>query len=685
MFPATRHAPVIPGESRLLHGGDYNPDQWLHAPAILDEDFRLMPLARCHTFSVGIFAWTALEPEEGRFTFAWLDRLMDRHAAAGHRVILATPSGARPAWLARRHPEVLRVLRDGRRAAYGDRHNHCWTSPAYRERVRSINEALATRYANHPALGMWHISNEYNGECLCPLCRAAFQHWLQQRHGSLETLNEAWWTAFWSHQLTRWDEIEPTDFVCDGMMLDWMRFTSWQVADFLRWEVEPLRRLTPGVPVTTNFMGLFPHLDYARLAAEVDVVADDQYPRYDPGDPEVLGTIRHLALKHDLLRAAKRRPFFLMESCPGAVQWKTPQRLKRPGVHRFEMLQALAHGADGTCYFQWRAGRGGSEKLHGSVVGHDGTEHARTFRETAAWGRALESLQAVRGTCVEPRVALLFDWESRWAQKFSSGTGADDWRYVEVATEFHAPFWARGIAVDVVCADADLAPYALVVAPQLWIMTPAVAARWRAFVAAGGTLVATWDTAMADASNRMLLGGWPGEGLTDLFGVRIEEMDRCPRDETRRLVAAPGCDLGTDPRAREVFGVGAAAGGEVLATYGEEFYAGAPALVRRRHGPGAAWYAAARFDVPTLDAWLGGLAEALGLPRALDAALPAGVTAQVRGAGAERFLFVLNGNNRPVTVALGSRSGTCAETGEPVAGTLDLAAFDGRVLRLASA
>lgn len=204
-----KYPPVHPTVEGMMHGGDYNPDQWLHMPEIIEEDFRLMPLAHCNTFSINIFGWSAIEPEEGVYTFAWLDDIMDRLAEKGYHAILATPSGARPAWLSKAYPEVLRVEADRRRNLHGQRHNHCLTSPVYRQKVKQINRKLAERYKGHPALKMWHISNEYGGACHCDYCQDAFRAWLKRRYDNrLDKLNAAWWTGFWSHTYTDWEQIE---------------------------------------------------------------------------------------------------------------------------------------------------------------------------------------------------------------------------------------------------------------------------------------------------------------------------------------------------------------------------------------------------------------------------------------------------------------------------------------------
>ena len=401
---------IIDKYPHILHGGDYNPDQWQDSPEILEEDMRLMKKAGCNEMSMGIFAWSTLEPEEGVFDFSFLDKAMDDIYKAGGRVILATPSGARPAWMAQKYSEVLRVCEDGIRNEFGARHNHCYTSPIYREKVRIINEKLAERYCEHPALIAWHISNEYGGECHCPLCRAAFREWLKNKYGSLEKLNHEWWTKFWSHTFTDWEQIVPPGPLGDtglhGLTLDWKRFVTYQTTDFMKEEIKAVRKYSHNIPITSNLMGFYPGLDYRELSKELDFVSWDNYPEWQANSNDI-NTAKLAALTHDLMRSLKMQPFLMMESTPSLVNWQSYNKLKRPGVNELSSLQAIAHGSDSVLYFQWRKSRGSSEKFHGAVVDHEGSENTRVFREVAKLGKRLKGLDEIVGTVTVSDAAIL--------------------------------------------------------------------------------------------------------------------------------------------------------------------------------------------------------------------------------------------------------------------------------------
>jgi beta-galactosidase len=666
----------------MLHGGDYNPDQWQHMPDILREDLRLMQLAGCNAMSVGIFAWTALEPSEGVFTFDWLDRTLDGLADNGVYALLATPSGARPAWMSQQYPEILRTRSDHGRNLHGVRHNHCFTSPIYREKVATINAKLAERYANHPALLAWHISNEYSGECFCPLCEKAFRQWLQVRyHHDLDALNSAWWTTFWSHTYTDWSQVVPPskhgEIFVHGQNLDWKRFVADQTLDFIQHEIAPLRRFTPNVPVTTNFMGTYANIDYWKLATAMDVISWDSYPEWNHADDVELAPV--IAFQHNFNRCLKGgRPFMLMESTPSVTNWQNYGKLKRPGVHLLTSLQAVAHGADTVQYFQWRKSRGSSEKFHGAVVDHVGHEHTRVFREVAELGQALARLDDVVGTPMPAQVAVIYDWENRWALEDAQGPRNDnEKKYDATCYQQMQPFWQLGIPYDIVAADGDFSRYKLLIAPLLYMLRPGVAEGIEAFVRNGGTFVATYLSGWVNETDLCFLGGFPGP-LRPLLGIWSEELDCLSPGETNEIIMAPDNALGLTGTftAHTFCDLIHAEGAQVLARYAHDFYAGSPALTVNAVGDGQAYYMAARHNADFLTNFYTKLADELRLARSLETDLPHGVTAQRRSDGARDFIFVMNFANEARQLALPGEQGyTDLLTGETRGGTLELAPY----------
>lgn len=628
-----KNAPLFP---HIIHGGDYNPDQWIDTPEIWDEDVRLMKLAHINSATVGIFAWSLLEPEEGRYDFDWLETVLDKLHANGVSAVLATPSGARPPWLAQKYPEVLRVEESGIRNEYGVRHNHCLTSPVYREKVRQINRALAERFKDHPALTLWHISNEYSGACHCELCQQAFRDWLRQRyHNDINELNHYWWNGFWSHRFTDFSQISSPkgrgENHVPALTLDWNRFVTAQHISFLENEIAPLRELTPDVPVTTNMMCLYPGIDYQEMAKHVDVISWDSYPQWEQGRNEQ-EALTH-AFSHDLFRSMKQgQPFLMMESTPANVNWRDVNKLPKPERQAQASLLAVALGADSVQYFQWRKSRGGHETFHGAVVDHSGHENTRVFRQVAALGQQLVKLDEAVGSRCDSKVAVIYDWENRWATDRYCGYNNIRRDYAGECIKWYAPFLRRGIAVDVISETDDFTRYDLVIAPYLYLLKEGVKERIADYVRDGGHFVTTYLCGVVDPHDLCYLGGLPAGELKDVFGVWAEETDALPPDAPGRASYA-GRTYSVD----HVCDILHTAGAEILGTYESDFYAGSPAVTKNSYGKGAAYYCAFRSDGDFADDFCANLIAACGVIS--DTAIQSPTTIFQRKRGDLVFLF----------------------------------------------
>lgn len=647
-----RHPPIVKSFPHFLHGSDYNPDQWIPwKDTIWKEDMRIAKLAGVNSLSVGIFAWAALEPAEGQYNFGWLDEILGMMADNGMVAVLATPSAARPAWLSQKYPEVLRVDARRVRHLHGGRHNHCMTSPAYREKVTQINTLLAERYKDHPALGVWHVSNEYGGECHCPLCQEKFREYVKNKYGTLEALNEAWWTAFWSHTYQDWSQVESPSPIGEtnthGLNLDWKRFTTEQFVDFYLHETAPLKRITPDVPCTANLMGTYPGIDYFRLAQVLDVVSWDSYPQWT-GGPDDAAIASRAAFMHDLTRGLKDKPFMLMESSPSATNWRPIAKLHRPNVHMLQSMQAVAHGSDTVQYFQYRKSCGASEKLHGAVIDHEGTENTRVFRDVAAVGERLKGMDDIVGAGTPSKVALVYDWNVRWIFDDLKGMLQDKTAYEETVIEHYRAFWRQGVPVDIIDSTCSLEGYDVLVAPMLYMLRGDFAQRIDAFVKGGGTYVATYATGYANETDLCFQGGFPGP-LKETLGIWSEEIDALYPDDRNSIV--------WNGKSYETFGLCElthAKGATVLGVYGSDFYAGQPALTVNERGQGKAYHIAARTGRDFLDDFYRKIVDDRAIPRAFDAPLPEGVSAQVRGDGEREYVFIMNFTNKDVVVDAGA-------------------------------
>ncbi|MFD0692905.1 beta-galactosidase [Paenibacillus sp. GCM10027628] len=683
-----KYPPISPKLPVFMHGADYNPDQWQHDPHVLEEDIRMMKLAKCNVMAIGIFAWSALEPQEGIFTFEWLDRVLDTFAANGIYAWLATPSGARPAWMAEQYPEVLRVGSNRVRNLFGARHNHCYSSPVYREKVAIMNKKLADRYAHHPAVVGWHISNEYGGECHCDYCQHAFRGWLQRKYETLDALNMAWWTAFWSHTYTSWSQIESPaphgENLVHAMNLDWKRFVTDQTVDFCRHEISPLKDVNSNLPVTTNLMDAYEGLNYWKFADVLDVVSWDAYPTWhDAADQSDLAA--WFAMNHDMFRSIKGgQPFLLMESTPSLTNWQPVSKLKRPGMHMLASLQAVAHGADSVQYFQWRKSRGASEKLHGAVIDHVGHEHTRVFQDVAAVGGILEKLTEVLGTWVPAEAALIFDWENRWAVKDSQGPRNMGIKYEETVLRHYRAFWDQGVPVDVIDMDGDFNKYKLIVAPMLYLVRPGVGERIEEFVAAGGTFVTTYWSGIVDENDLCFQGGFPGP-LRKTLGIWSEEIDGLHDHDVNHIVCTEdnSLNLSGEFEVRELCDLIHTEGAETLAVYGGDFYEGRPAITVNRFGKGKAYYLAARGQDSFHRVFYKRIFSEAGIVSALQTELPSEVTVQLRSDGEYEYVFVMNFSSSEQMIRMDDNSYTEILSGNQVSAleSLELPPYGVRILK----
>lgn len=628
---------------RILHGCDYNPDQWLDYPDILEEDIRLMRKAHVNSVALGIFSWSRLEPRDGEYHFSWLREIMDRLWAAGIHTELATPSGARPAWLDAAYPEAMRVSKNGQRDRHGRRHNHCMTSTQYRHKVSELDRRLAEEFGSHPGLLLWHISNEFGGECYCPLCAEKFREWLRQRyHNDIDQLNAKWWTSFWSHHYDSFDQIDPPfahgEDSIQGHLLDWRRFTSWNTVDFMRTEIEAIRAGGSQAPVTTNFMSLYNGIDYHQMSRELNVISWDSYPAWH-GEESVFQTACNTAFEHAMMRGCRPdRPFLLMESTPSLPNWHQRNKLKRPGIHRLASLQATACGSDGVQYFQWRKSRGAEEQFHGAVVDHAGADN-RVFREVTEVGELLEKLSTVCGSLVRSQAAMVFDWDNRWALDHTSGLIQDNKGYVDCCQEYYSAFTRNGVELDVISVEDDFSRYRLLVLPMLFLTKPGFEEKLEKFIQDGGHVVGTFLLGYVDESTLCRLGGFPGGRLKELFGVQAEEIDTLYPDDRNEVAFEGGIEGTCSVRDYcELLNI-LDENTQVLGRYRQDFYAGRPVITRKRIGSGCAWYAAARLDRAGVEKLLYAVWQDAGMEPKV---LPENVEYHCRQKGNVRYHFYLN-------------------------------------------
>ncbi|MEV0244916.1 beta-galactosidase, partial [Streptomyces sp. NPDC050674] len=569
------------GLTRLAFGGDYNPEQW--PESVWQEDVRLMREAGVTLVSVGIFSWALLEPSPGTYDFGWLDRLLDLLHEHGIRVDLGTPTVVPPVWFYRAHPEALPVTAEGVRYEFGSRAAICHSNADYREAAAAITHKLAERYGDHPALAMWHVHNEYGvpvSACYCDSCAAHFRRWLATTYGTVDAVNEAWGTAFWGQRYAAFEDINPPRLtpaaVNPGQALDYKRFADATMRENFVAERDILHRLSPGVPVTTNFMTALSQcdsVDYWAWGREVDLVTNDHYLITDGRRTHV-----NLAMAADLTRSvAGGAPWLLLEHSTSGVNWQPRNPAKAPGQMARNSLAHVARGSEGALFFQWRQSRRGAEKFHSAMVPHGGTD-TRVWREVVALGASVEALSEIRGTRTRADVAVLWDWHSWWAQNLDWRPSVDhDAR--ERADSFYEALYDRHLTVDFAHPEADVSRYPLVVVPALYLMTEAAGRNLSAYVENGGTLVVSYFSGIVDEHDAVHEGAYPGP-LRDVLGLTVEEFSPLLPGERVRVTGPGGTELSADVWTEFVVPRGA----ETVLTYADGLTAGLPAVTRHRFG-----------------------------------------------------------------------------------------------------
>lgn len=606
-----------------------------------------MQEAGVNLVSLAIFSWSRLQPDESTWNFEWLDRIIDLLHGGGVRVNLATATASPPPWLCHAHPEMLPTLADGTRLWHGARQQYCPSSPVYRSAARLLVEAMADRYARHPALAMWHVGNEFGCHvpaCYCDVSAQAFREWLRQRYDTLEEVNRAWGTDFWSQRYSSWEEIIPPrrtpTWPNPSQQLDFMRFSSDALLECYEIEHEVLTRLSPDIPVTTNFMSFFKPLDYWKWAEREDVVSNDSYP--DPADP---ASPVKAAMAGDLMRSLGRgRPWILMEQTTNRVNWREINVAKPPGVMRLWSYQALARGADGIMFFQWRQSRVGAEKFHSAMVPHGSLETSRVWHEVKTLGAELGRLDAIGDTKMHAEVAILFDWESWWALELPSKPSTAV-RQIDQVEALYRPLYEANVAVDFARPEDDLSTYRLVIAPSLYLVTDEAAANIERFVGGGGVLLMTFFSGIVDQFEHIRLGGYP-KPFAGVLGLSVIDFHPLAAGQEVALRFSDGTVGQGSVWSEEI----ELSGAEAIATFGDGEDSGRPAITSHRFGDGTAIYLGTRPEPATLARTLKSVLAAVGV--ADGAAMPRGVEVVRRAGKGKSVLFVLNHREVAVDVPI---------------------------------
>lgn len=628
---------------KILYGGDYNPEQWTED--IWEKDMELLKKAGVDIVTLNVFNWAMLQPDEETYEFSQLDKIVERVSAEGMYICMATSTGAHPAWMARKYPDILRTEFNGMKRKFGGRHNSCPNSLTFRKYSVLLAEKLAEHYKEQENIVAWHISNEYGGACYCENCEKAFRVWLKRKYKTLDAVNKAWNTHFWGHTFYDWDEIVAPNLLSEhfeenrsmfqGITLDYSRFNSDSMLENFKDEYKAIKAQIPEARITTNFMGTYKPLDYKKWAGFLDMVSWDNYPEKNAEPAKT-------ALNHELMKGIKNGlPFMLMEQTPSVSNWLADNGLKRPGVMRLQSYQAVAHGADTVMFFQMRRSPAACEKFHGALIDHAGREDTRVFRECARLGEELKKLGAeTLGAVTKAKTALIFDWDTWWAVEGSAGPSTR-LKYLDEILNYYRAFYKLNISVDIIGTEDDFSRYEVIAAPLFYMVKPGAEEKMKDFARKGGTLVFTYFSGYVNENDYITVGGYPGK-IKELTGIWVEEIDALSSEERNSFIyknktypAELLCDIIHTE------------GAESLGEYQEDFYKNTPVITKNLYGEGRVYYVGTRSNEEFYTRFI----EEICLEKQLPAVLTGvpesiyprlGIEVTEREKEGYRYLFLLN-------------------------------------------
>ncbi len=665
----------------ILFGADYNPEQW--PQEVWQEDIKLMQAAQVNCVSLGIFSWAKIEPNDGIFSFDWLDTIIEMLHQGGIKVNLASATASPPAWLCKKHPDILPIDIAGQTLWPGSRQHYNPASESYRSHARRLIGAIAKRYGKHPAVISWHINNEYACHIQASFDDESarhFRYWLELRYEEISHLNRVWNTAFWSQNYESFDEILPPRKAPHnpnpGQLLDWKRFWSDKYVELVEMELAIIRELSPGIPVSTNLVGEQFFFDRRALSKNLDYVSWDSYP-----DPALgLQAASRNAMHHDFIRSLKAdRPFVLMEQVNTQVNWRAINSQKPEGVMRAQSFQAIARGADGIMYFQWRQSKAGDEMFHGALVPHLGAvmpngEETRAFREVRELGQELKNIKSIIGSIQKPQVAILYNAESHWALSLPSKPASID--TIQCIETWHKAFWNDHIDLDIVHPDDDLSGYKLIVAPALFMLSQTQANKIESFVEHGGKLICGYFSGIVDQNNHAYLGGHP-RLLQKVLGIWVEEWHPLQKNECVTMIDQD-CIKTEIHNWHELVHL---AGAQAIASYDDGALAGNPSVTRNYFGKGSAYYLAADIDAPWIETFIISCIKKSGLRKRVIS--QAGLETSIRENDTHIFIFIINHNQSIAKADLASLSGTDLLSGKTFTGPIELNPQEVLILEIA--
>lgn len=625
-------------------GVDYYPEQW--DPSLLEEDLDNICELGCNAIRIAEFGWHLMEPAEGQYDFSFFDHVIERAKARGLSIVMGTPTATIPAWLAKKHPDILSEFEDGTKRVFGGRHVYCFNSPTLYRYAEGIIRAMAEHYKDEKAIVAWQIDNEFGHEdsdiCWCPQCRDAFQAYLKEKfHGNIGSLNDAYGTVFWSQTYNDFGEIPlPARTITThnpALRLDWERFRSESIVKFAAFQARLLREIIPGVVVIHDFPGggLGKHADYSAVSKHLDVAAYNNYPVWG-GQPEPLPP-NEIAFGLDYIRGLKQRNFWITEAIMGAQGHDITGFSPRPNQAKMWAYQAMARGCESLFFFRYRGATKGAEQFCYGILDPDNVKR-RKFYEVQSFFRDIRQYASQLETPITSQVAIVYDYDSLAAFRIQRQSVLLDCE--AEMKKYHKFFYDRNVPVDVIPADRDLTGYQVVILPQMIIAKPDFQRKLRDFAQRGGTVVLTYRDFVKDPDNNLVLGKQLPIDFTDFAGVCVAETESLQEGQ-KFPVTGEGNFAGVQGQGGIFRDMLEVHGADVLLRYHDAFYQEFAAVTRKAQKDGWVYYLGCGLEESVLDKILEAISVQQNLPLEASAA---GVEVICRGTGEGRMRMVINHN-----------------------------------------
>ncbi|NBI69806.1 beta-galactosidase [Clostridiaceae bacterium] len=628
----------------MLLGVDYYPEQW--DPSLMDSDMDTMLEMGCNVIRIAEFSWHLMEKTEGQYDFSFFDNVIAKAKKKGLKVILGTPTATIPAWLAHKHPDILSEFEGGKKRAFGGRHVYCFNSPAMYAYSEKIIRAMAEHYRDETQVAAWQIDNELGHEgsdvCYCPQCRKAFQRYLEEKfEGSIDRLNDTYGTAFWSQEYNCFEEIPlPEETITThnpALRMDWERFRSKSIVDFINFQARILREVIPHALVMHDFPGggLDKHVDYSETARNLDLAAYNNYPVWG-GQKEPIAP-HEIAFGLDYIRGLKQQNFWITEAIMGAQGHDVTGFLPRPNQAKMWSYQGMAHGCESMMYFRYRGATKGAEQFCYGILDADNIK-GRKFREVQSFFTDIRNYEKAMESPIRSEVAIVYDYDSLASFRIQRQSILLDCQ--GEMKKLYKAFFDVNVPVDVIPSSADISKYKVVLLPQMIIARPEFQNRVKDFVNAGGTLVLTYRNAVKDVDNNLPFGESVPVGYRELAGVTVAETESLQEILAFPLIGQGAFEgeSGQGGIFRDMLEVTDA---QVLYHYGDAFYTRYAAVTRKQHNKGMVYYLGCALDEAVTAKIMGTI-----LADSHIDVIPSdsGVEVVIRGGAQQRVRMLINHN-----------------------------------------